>query len=202
MQARDTEKRRAHATGVNSTMRRKFLATVTFLIGLAGLAFACTPFIGSLQPNAKAKANEALAPKVIKLSQLKIGKPLVTEIRGWPLIVLKPSEEQKQSISELDEYVADPEIKSYFKEHDLYIYWGAGKKGKYYCLAKHQSYPRNEEHKWKGGYYTIPCDISYDYAGRAIQNREYSYLNYGGVYENFEVPSKVNISDNELRVSR
>jgi len=185
-------------------MRRKFLATITALIGLAGLVFACSPFVISLQPNAKAKANSDYEIGSVNLNKLEAGKPLITEIAGWPLIVLRPTEKQIESISELNDHVANPEIESYVKQHDLYVYWGVGKKGSYYCLAKHHSkaHPVAPNSKWKGGYATLPCDISYDYSGRAIKSHEYSYYGLGGDFENMKTPKKIAIADNVLRVMR
>jgi hypothetical protein len=180
--------------------RKKFLAIMTMLTMAIGLVLASLPLFYSLKPNAKANTDHE--PIVVYLKNLQVGVPFIIESRGRPLIVLKPTDSQKANIQLLNEYVANPETGSYFPEHDLYIYWGLGKKNGYYCLVRHHPKPRYEGQKWKGGYLSLPCDISYDYAGRAIKDRDFSYIGYGGNFANLQAPREVFVSMGELRVSR
>lgn len=92
--------------GVNSG-RRKFLTAATSAVGAAGAVGIMTPFVGSWNPSAKAKA--AGAPVKADISKLEPGQLINVEWRGKPVYVMHRTEEQLNSLSGLDSKLKDPE---------------------------------------------------------------------------------------------
>ena len=60
-----------------NTTRRRFLTAATSAVGVAGAVGIATPFLGSWQPSAKAKA--AGAPVKADISKLEPGQMIVVE---------------------------------------------------------------------------------------------------------------------------
>ena len=77
--------------GIN-TGRRRFLTAATSVVGAAGAVGIATPFVGSWNPSAKAKA--AGAPVKADISKLEPGQMVVVEWRGKPVYVVRRTEEQ------------------------------------------------------------------------------------------------------------
>lgn len=91
--------------GVNSG-RRKFLTAATSAVGVAGAVGIATPFVGSWNPSAKAKA--AGAPVKIDISKLEPGQMLTEEWRGKPVYVLRRTPQQLEDLAGLDSQLKDP----------------------------------------------------------------------------------------------
>jgi ubiquinol-cytochrome c reductase iron-sulfur subunit len=91
--------------GVNSG-RRKFLTAATSAVGAAGAVGIMTPFVGSWNPSAKAKA--AGAPVKFDFSRLEPGQMSVTEWRGKPVYVLNRTNTQLEALPGLDSQLKDP----------------------------------------------------------------------------------------------
>lgn len=92
--------------GVNSG-RRKFLTAATSAVGAAGAVGILTPFVGSWNPSAKAKA--AGAPVKADISKLEPGAMINVEWRGKPVYVLHRTPEQLNGLSSLNSDLKDPE---------------------------------------------------------------------------------------------
>ncbi len=92
--------------GVNSG-RRKFLTAATSVVGAAGAVGVLTPFVGSWNPSAKAKA--AGAPVKFDVSKLAPGEMKNVEWRGKPVYVMRRTEEQIAALSSLDSQLKDPD---------------------------------------------------------------------------------------------
>lgn len=91
--------------GVNSG-RRKFLTAATSVVGAAGAVGIFTPFVGSWNPSAKAKA--AGAPVKFDISKLEPGQMTVVEWRGKPVYVLRRTETQVADLPGLNDALKDP----------------------------------------------------------------------------------------------
>ena len=91
--------------GVNSG-RRKFLTAATSAVAAAGAVGIMTPFVGSWNPSAKAKA--AGAPVKFDFSRLEPGQMSVTEWRGKPVYVLNRTNTQLEALPGLDSQLKDP----------------------------------------------------------------------------------------------
>ncbi len=91
--------------GVNSG-RRKFLTAATSAVGVAGAVGIATPFVGSWNPSAKAKA--AGAPVKVDISKLEPGQMINEEWRGKPVYILHRTQQQVDDLSSLDGQLKDP----------------------------------------------------------------------------------------------
>lgn len=92
--------------GVNSG-RRKFLTAATSAVGVAGAVGIATPFLGSWNPSAKAKA--AGAPVKADVGKLEPGQMVVVEWRGKPVYVVRRTPEQLADLASLNDQLKDPE---------------------------------------------------------------------------------------------
>lgn len=88
------------------TSRRKFLVGVTSALGVVGAVGVATPFVASWNPSAKAKA--AGAPIKVDISKIMPGEQIRAEWRGKPVFVLRRTPEMLESLTELNDKVADP----------------------------------------------------------------------------------------------
>ena len=92
--------------GVN-TGRRKFLTAATSAVGAAGAVGIMTPFVGSWNPSAKAKA--AGAPVKVDIGKLEPGQMITQEWRGKPVYILYRTPEQLEGLPALDSELKDPD---------------------------------------------------------------------------------------------
>jgi ubiquinol-cytochrome c reductase iron-sulfur subunit len=92
--------------GVNDG-RRRFLTAATSAVGIAGVVGIATPFVGSWNPSAKAKA--AGAPVKQDISKLEPGQMINVEWRGKPVYVLHRTPEQIEDLARLNDKLKDPE---------------------------------------------------------------------------------------------
>lgn len=92
--------------GVNSG-RRKFLTAATSVVGVAGAVGIATPFVGSWNPSAKAKA--AGAPVKFDFGRMEPGQMTVVEWRGKPVYVVNRTAAQLSSLAGLNDQLKDPE---------------------------------------------------------------------------------------------
>lgn len=159
---------------------------------LIGIFLSAYPFVASLRLSDKAK-NDSVS--TIEITELKPGAVYKYDVNGIPLFILKPDEEQTTSLAFLDSHVWEPNVNTFNHEIGAYVYWGVSTK--WGCLLAHYDQENGStmtrwqpsESKWFGGYWDYSCEISYDYAGRAIKTYNYSYNGFNGKYENLHSPS-------------
>ncbi|QQD19056.1 ubiquinol-cytochrome c reductase iron-sulfur subunit [Spongiibacter nanhainus] len=92
--------------GVNNE-RRRFLTAATSVVGAAGVVGVATPFVGSWNPSAKARA--AGAPVKADIGKLEPGQMVVVEWRGKPVYILRRTQKQIDDLSSVNSYLKDPE---------------------------------------------------------------------------------------------
>ena len=90
-----------------NTGRRRFLTAATSAVGVAGAVGIATPFLGSWQPSAKAKA--AGAPVKADISKLEPGQMIVVEWRGKPVYVVNRTEQMVADLPKLNGKLKDPD---------------------------------------------------------------------------------------------
>lgn len=90
-----------------NTGRRRFLTTATSVVGVAGAVGIATPFLGSWQPSAKAKA--AGAPVKADISKLEPGQMIVVEWRGKPVYVVNRTQAMLDNLPKLNGDLKDPD---------------------------------------------------------------------------------------------
>lgn len=171
-------------------MSRKIALSLTvFSIAFIGVIFSAFPFIKSLSIGPKAN-NASLV--TIDIPQLTEGHLKEIEINGLNLYLLKPSQEQTDAIQRLNTHVWNSRIDSFNRELGAYIYWGHSTK--FGCpleLKPPQESPIlrwSKNAKWLGGYLDWRCEVSYDYAGRAIKTYEHTFNGYAAEFPNLDTP--------------
>ena len=92
--------------GVNSG-RRTFLTAATSAVAAVGAVGILTPFVGSWNPSAKAKA--AGAPVKADVSQIEPGQMVVVEWRGQPVYVVNRTDSQLEALAGLNGQLSDPD---------------------------------------------------------------------------------------------
>jgi ubiquinol-cytochrome c reductase iron-sulfur subunit len=88
------------------TTRRKVLIGMTAAVGAAGVPFAATPFISSMNPSAKAKAFGA--PVKVDISKIQIGQKIQVAWRKQPVFVIRHSKEALKNLSKVISKLDDP----------------------------------------------------------------------------------------------
>jgi ubiquinol-cytochrome c reductase iron-sulfur subunit len=164
--------------GVNHA-RRRFLTVATTGVGVVGAGFVVTPFVGSWNPSAKAKA--AGAPVKINISKVEPGQMVTEEWQGKPVYVIRRTPEMVGSLAKMTERLKDPdsaksEQPSYcqnehrsIKEEILVLVGLCTHLG---CAPKQrfEVAPEDLGKDWVGGFF-CPCHGSkFDLAGRVLQN--------------------------------
>ncbi|TAH45434.1 MAG: hypothetical protein EYC71_06465 [Gammaproteobacteria bacterium] len=181
--------------------RRDLLRLVVTALGLLGIGLVTIPFLRSLSPSSSAKANASL---VVQLSELQRGVLKVVENPYKPLFILRPSAEQLRAIESLDGHVWNTAQISYANEADVFIYWGISTR--FGCALQEKKASRSillefsDDGTWLGGYWDPACQVSYDYAGRAIKSHRFSYNGYVAEVPNLEAPRFRRV-DNKLIVT-
>ena len=92
--------------GVNSG-RRTFLTAATSAVAAVGAVGILTPFVGSWNPSAKAKA--AGAPVKADVGQIEPGQMVVVEWRGQPVYVVNRTDSQLEALAGLNGQLSDPD---------------------------------------------------------------------------------------------
>ena len=87
--------------------RRKFLISVTSVVGAGAVAGALVPFVGSWNPSARAEA--AGAPVKADLSKLLPGEMMIVEWRGVPVYVVKHTQESMAVLNKNLSRLSDPD---------------------------------------------------------------------------------------------
>lgn len=182
--------------------RKKLLARTLILILLVGIGFVAYPFIASMGVSAKAK-NDSLIQ--IEIPPLKEGIVSRVDVNGVQLFILRPNEEQSRSIKTLDDHVWNKEVTSFRHDLNAYVYWGMSTK--WGCPlepwpAQESRIKRWDENaNWAGGFWDGHCEVSYDYAGRAIKTYRFTFNGYRAEHPNMDSPTVLQKQGNGYVVS-
>ena len=87
--------------------RRHFLTVATLVTGGAGMVAATIPFLSSLKPSARAQALGA--PVEVPIGSLEPGEMIRVMWRGRLVFVLRRDEEMLSRLTDVTEYLDDPE---------------------------------------------------------------------------------------------
>ena len=164
---------------VDCGKRRLLVATAA--VGGAGAVTAMIPFLSSMLPSERAKA--AGAPVEVDIADLAPGQMKTVEWRGKPVWIINRSQEMLDTLTKLDDAVADP--KSEEKQQPEYcknetrsikpnILVAVGICTHLGCSPTSKFKHGNEEGMgadWQGGF-ICPCHGStFDFAGRVFKNK-------------------------------
>jgi ubiquinol-cytochrome c reductase iron-sulfur subunit len=165
------------AQGVNKT-RRRVLVAATSVVGAVGAGFALVPFIGSMNPSAKARA--AGAPVEADVSQLEPGGMLRVKWRGKPVWIVSRTPEMLAALPSLDPQLVDPASEA--PQQPAYCQNATRAiKDQYFVVVgicthlgcsptfRPEFAPEDLGDKWRGGFF-CPCHGSlFDLAGRVYK---------------------------------
>lgn len=187
-----------------SNARRRFLTVSTSVVGAVGVVGAAVPFIGSWNPSARARA--AGAPVKVNIGKLEPDAKLLVEWQGFPVFIVRRSEQAIENVKKMDDRVVDPK-----SQRD-------GSKQPVYCKNELRSNPQHPEilvlkaicthlgcvpeyrdinhapdvADWLGGFF-CPCHGSmFDLAGRVLKGVP--------APENLEVPPYRFDGDNVMTI--
>ncbi len=168
----------AESDALDDTGRREFLVKVTSVVGGAGAAAACLPFVASMNPSADllAKANTE-----VDLSGIPEGGMHTVAWQGKPVFVLHRSEEQIKAMN-LSNGGLDPEPdKQRVKQPEWLVVIG---------VCTHMGCVPNKE----GPGWTCHCHGSqYDDSGRILR---------GPAPKNLEVPPYRFVAANKIIIGQ
>jgi ubiquinol-cytochrome c reductase iron-sulfur subunit len=159
--------------------RRHILTVATSLAGAAGVAALAYPFLASMNPSERARAEGA--PVEVPIGKLEPGEQVKVVWRGKSVSVVKRTPEMLELMKQVQGDLLDPESKqpqqpAYAanefrsrKPEVLVLITNCTHLG---CSPKYtpEAVPQEFEPKWKGGFY-CPCHGSkFDLAGRVYRN--------------------------------
>lgn len=181
--------------------RRQLLVRAAATLSLVAAIAIAVPFVGSMAPRASAIVE-------VDFPELKVGVPVRIDVDGSPLLLLLPNDNQLASIAALESHVVDKDYVTFRPEIGAFVYWAIGTRREN-CGFLEEQPPQpsrlgdwNNDAKWLGGYWDPVCEVSFDYAGRAIKTYEYSYIGFVGDYPPLETPLVLKKSGGKLQVSR
>jgi hypothetical protein len=170
-------------------------------MSFAGMLALAVPFVAALSPR-----KESIVE--LDFPVLPAGQPVILNVEGYPLIILRPNKEQMASIQALDTYVTKKDYITFRTDIGAFVYWGLSTKraGCSRLEVKPQQPSQLTEWdssaQWLGGYWDPVCEVSFDYAGRAITSYKYSFNGFIGDYPHLNTPLVFMKKGNKLRVSR
>lgn len=185
---------------IDGVKRRLIVATAA--VGGAGAVTAMVPFLSSMLPSERTKA--AGAPVEVDISALTPGQMLTVEWRGKPVWILNRSQEMLDSLSKLEDAVADPKSEvtqqpEYCKNSTRSIkpnilvvvgictHLGCSPTEKF-----QKGVGQGMSADWVGGF-LCPCHgSSFDFAGRVYKNKP--------APANLEVPPHTYLTDTYLLI--
>ncbi|MDP2171274.1 MAG: ubiquinol-cytochrome c reductase iron-sulfur subunit [Rhodocyclaceae bacterium] len=181
--------------------RRRLLVATATVGGVAGVA-AAIPFVSTFAPSERAKS--AGAPVEADISKLAPGQMMTVEWRGKPVWIIHRTKEMLDSLTKLDDKMADPmssrpmqpgyaknEFRSIKPEYMVAIgictHLGCSPTEKFKTGAE-----SGVTDDWQGGFF-CPCHGSiFDLAGRVYKSMP--------APDNLEIPPHVYLSDAKILI--
>lgn len=189
-------------TGEVDQDRRRFLTAGAGVVGAAGAVVSVIPFLASLQPSEKAKAEGA--PVEFDIGKLSPGMKVTIEWRKRAVFIVRRTPEMLESLEEVQPLLVDPNSENVSQQPEYAQNLARSIKPEYLvmvgrcthlgCLPTYRPdvAPQDLGEDWKGGFF-CPCHGSkFDLAGRV----------YKGVPApiNMEIPPYRYISDSVIRI--
>lgn len=119
----------------------------------------------------------------VDLTNLLMGQPAYFKVHDKKLIVIRPSPEQWAVLQELRPNQDARHERSYVAQLEAFIYWGQSSRDEFCelqyfppAVSRLREVVPNAE--WRGGLFDPSCEVSFDLAGRPIQEYRFSYNGY------------------------
>lgn len=159
--------------------RRRFLTAGASVVGAAGVAVTAIPFLASLQPSEKAKAEGA--PVEFDISKLAPGMKVTIEWRKRPVFIVRRTPEMLASLEEVTQHLEDPASDKANHQPEYAQNAARSIKPEYLVMVgvcthlgcsptyRPDVAPQDLGEEWKGGFF-CPCHGSkFDLAGRVYK---------------------------------
>ena len=166
-------------TGEVDQDRRRFLTAGAGVVGAAGVIVSSIPFLSSLQPSEKAKAEGA--PVEFDISKLSPGMKVTIEWRKRPVFIVRRTPEMLASLQEVEPMLEDPTSEKAKNQPDYAQNSVRSIKPEYLVMIgvcthlgcsptfRPDVAPQDLGEAWKGGFF-CPCHGSkFDLAGRVFK---------------------------------
>lgn len=178
---------------------------LSFLLGaMAAAAFVviASVLVGYLGPSEKANSMRPYSEYDLDLIRAMAPGDHIENlgVDGY-VVIFKPTADQWHELEQLSDVVFDPEITTYHVELGVFAVWSIGTSDAGACVLKHA--PKgyfSHQPMWPGGYFDPCFDVSYDYAGRTIRDREYTAVNWGREADNLRGPDLSVYRGDTLRI--
>jgi ubiquinol-cytochrome c reductase iron-sulfur subunit len=182
--------------------RRRFLTAGAGVVGAAGVAVSSIPFLASLQPSEKAKAEGA--PVEFDMSKLSPGMKVTIEWRKRPVFIVRRTPDMLASLEAIEPELVDPQSNKASQQPGYAQNRGRSINPEYLVMVgvcthlgcsptyRPDVAPQDLGENWQGGFF-CPCHGSkFDLAGRV----------YKGVPApiNMPIPPYRYISDTVIRI--
>jgi len=163
---------------VNDGNRRNFLIKMTSVVGGAGVAATCVPFVASMNPSTDVLAK---AETEVELTDIPLGGVRTVAWQGKPVFIVHRTPEQIQSVSTTANAL-DPQPDSQRVQHPEWLVVVG--------VCTHMGCVPNKE----GLGWTCHCHGSqYDDSGRVVR---------GPAPKNLEVPPYYFVSENKIIIGK
>jgi ubiquinol-cytochrome c reductase iron-sulfur subunit len=159
--------------------RRRFLTAGASVVGAAGVAVSSIPFLSSLQPSEKAKAEGA--PVEFDMSKLSPGMKVTVEWRKRPVFIVRRTPEMLASLEALETELEDPNSGMTSQQPGYAQNRGRSINPEYLVMVgvcthlgcsptfRPDVAPQDLGENWKGGFF-CPCHGSkFDLSGRVFK---------------------------------
>lgn len=159
------------------------------MVASAILGFAVV-FFGYLGPSEKANSLRPYSEYDLDLIRTMAPGEVIENlgVDGF-VVIFKPTADQQDELERLSEVVFYPQITTYHDELGVFAVWGIGTSDAGACVLMHAPKGHfSHQPRWPGGYFDPCFDVSYDYAGRTIRDREYTAVNWGREADNLRGP--------------
>jgi Rieske Fe-S protein len=170
---------------------RKLLIYSVVIVSFVGVAAVAYVFVKAMAPSERAITAARFYIEEVDVSALVPGNVYEVMVANEPIFILRPTKEILSDLLFMDSHVWHPEMKSYDKENNFFIYIGLSTR--FGCMLT--PYKKGEvqswmvdKRTWYGGYFDRCHDSSYDYAGRTIMDYEYTYNGFNLEVPNLKVP--------------
>ncbi len=185
--------------------RRAFLTVLVAGLALVGITLAAYPFAVALWPSDRAMNDSVV---LIDLPPLEPGVVHTVTVENAKLFFLKPTRDQFSAIEALDPYVSNTKRIGFQEEIGAFVYWAYSTRWHWHCSLEHFPPAGHSEEaasfnpNWLGGYWDPLCEVSYDYAGRAIEESTYSFNGFPWSGEGLKAPAVFSRNGGKYAVSK
>jgi hypothetical protein len=182
-------------------MKKSILLKIVVVLSLALIAAVAYALTSYISPSTHINPATAL---YIDLKQVEAGKVQTLDHPRGTIFALRPSAVQWNTIKTLDAHVStanDKALSNFYAPANMFVYWARDPNRdcplEHFPAAETLNNVQGDGRRWLGGFAHPTCEISYDYAGRAIANADFSKYGLASNYRSMRRP-ELKIENNLL----